>query len=288
MILTQQEALKKLQSTEFEILLSLAEFCQDNNITWFLDSGSCLGALRHQGFIPWDDDIDVGMMRADYDRFIELAKDGLPNGCSLHTARNTKGFAPLFAKVFKDGTRFETAETRSAGLAQGIFIDIFPFDFLYEDESLRTRQIETSRVAQRESYLYHSSAIRVPDKGIKGAIERLGCKVVHAGMKLSVRNPEKYQDMYDSCIPNENTGAVSKQCRSFSYSMRVIFEADDLVPPAHAIFEGHELPVPAKAETYLTKVYGDWQQIPSPGNQRTHLPLLLDFGDGTIWQVTEA
>ena len=65
--------LRRLQAVELGMLLEIGRVCAELNIEWFLDSGTALGAARHQGFIPWDDDIDVGMLRADYDRFLEEA-----------------------------------------------------------------------------------------------------------------------------------------------------------------------------------------------------------------------
>lgn len=118
-------ALRRLQETELEILKAFASFCDEHDLEWFIDSGTVLGALRHGGFIPWDDDIDVGMLREDYDRFLRLASQSFVEGYSVHTPDNTEGFAGMFAKVYKDGTLFETRETRDAGLKQGIFIDIF-------------------------------------------------------------------------------------------------------------------------------------------------------------------
>ena len=133
------EALLHLQAAELKILDAIASLCFKFNINWWLDGGTCLGAMRHGGFIPWDDDIDIGMMRSDYERFCELAPRELQSGFSLHNSRNTDSYAAMFSKVYMDGTRFENQEGRDAGSAMGIFVDIFPYDNLYIDAKLRAR-----------------------------------------------------------------------------------------------------------------------------------------------------
>lgn len=163
--MNKDEALKKLQLNELEILKTIAALCDEHGIAWFIDAGTLLGAARHQGFIPWDDDIDIAMLRSDFDRFIEVARGHLPDGYSLHTFGNTPGFAGMFAKVYRDGTVFATRETQEAGCDQGIFVDIFPYDFLEPDERIEAKQRRTAKLWQSASYLWHSKTIVVPHGG---------------------------------------------------------------------------------------------------------------------------
>lgn len=171
-MISKAHALLKLQNIELDILRVIAAFCSSHNIRWWLDGGTCLGAMCHRGFIPWDDDIDIGMMRTDYDRFCSLAEGGLPEGYSLHTSRNTAGYAAMFAMVYRDGTRFENQEHREASSSMGFFVDIFPYDQLYTDRRLRAKQVRTASIAQKRTYLYHSSTIVVPHVGILGRLEK--------------------------------------------------------------------------------------------------------------------
>lgn len=282
-----EQALKRLQKAGLSILLAIFDVCEAGGISWWMDSGTALGAMRHGGFIPWDDDIDVGMLRADYDRFLEVAPRLLPEGFSLHTARDTKGFAPLFAKVFLDGTRFETRETREAGLRQGIFVDVFPYDFLYEDSSRRKAQISSAVNAQRKSYIYHAKSINVPHGGMLGACESLGCRAMHALERLAIKNPAVLQDEFDANVPVEEGRGVSNLVLSLVWPQMEPLAVDDYLPCANASFEDYELPVPRHIEKYLTAMYGDWRKLPAPEDRHTHLPLLLDFGDGEVWVAGE-
>ena len=282
--MNQVEALHKLQAEELDVLLAISELCEKNDITWFLISGTALGAARHQGFIPWDDDIDIGMLREDYDRFLELAASGLPAGYSLHTAENTKGFAALFAKVYRDGTVFQTAETREAGCEQGIFVDIFPFDRVPRDEQECLRVRKKAAFWQRASYLYHSGRITVPHKGALGAAERIACRLAHGVARLAL-SPEAIRRHFKRL--SDEAPAPSAQGNDryimLSYPYRDPVAESLIIPTSTAPFEGHELPVPAKLHDYLESEYDDWRKLPAPEDRHTHLPERLVFSDGTEW-----
>lgn len=281
-IMNDAEALKKLQETELGILLMLDGFCKEHGIEWFMDSGTALGAMRHEGFIPWDDDIDIGMMRDQYERFVELAQEGLPEGYSLQTFENNETFAGLFAKVYKNDTAFHTKETIEAGCDQGIFVDIFPYDVLAQDPAQRARQLKTARKWQSASYLYHAKTITVPHKGFAGAIERFGCRMAHYLVR-AFTNRAAIARRFDASRSFE--GSASDEYIILSWPSMKPCRKRDMVPPSAASFCSHELPIPANPEAYLENMYGDWRRIPAPEDRRTHLPEFLDFGDGSVWHA---
>lgn len=121
----EQSVLRRLQVVELEILAAIDCVCREYGITYFLDSGTVLGARRHGGFIPWDDDIDLGMPRDDYERFLEVAPAALGKRFRVTCSRSNPHQAALFSKVMLVGMRFVTDETEEAGFDQGIFVDIF-------------------------------------------------------------------------------------------------------------------------------------------------------------------
>lgn len=152
-----QDSLQRLQAIERDIVAVIDKICRENDIEYFIDGGTCLGAVRHGGFIPWDDDVDLGMPKADYDRFCAIAPEQLPEGYSLHDSRNTRGFSGLWAKVFKDGTRFIDDNSREAGCEQGVFVDIFPYCQLDADPKIAQKQCEKARVAPAPSHISGTS-----------------------------------------------------------------------------------------------------------------------------------
>lgn len=162
--------LRRLQLTLLEIVKDIDRVCRENGIRYFLEGGSCLGARRHGGFIPWDDDVDLGMVRADYDRFLEVAPGALGEGYVVVHPGNEDRLAGQFAKVWKRGTVFATEETIEAGIPQGIFVDIFPYDEVCRDDRDAARQLGDCRTWQSISYLYHAKTIAVPHGGLKGAV----------------------------------------------------------------------------------------------------------------------
>lgn len=287
LVIDQRSALKKLQTAELEILQVVQDFCDKNGIRFFIDGGTLLGAVRHGGFIPWDDDIDIGMLREDYDKFCKLAEDGLPKGYSLHTSRNSKGYAALFAKVYKDGTVFENQEGRDAGSSMGIFVDVFPYDRLYEDGSLRRKQIKSASMAQRRCYLYHSTSITVPHRGLAGSLEKGCCRILHSLERVRVADPAVYQWMFDSSVPDPAKAVVTNECLTLVWPNMEPVELDDIFPTIDVVFEDREFPAPRKTEEYLSNMYGNWWEIPKPEDRHTHLPLYVDFGDGFQWEAGE-
>ena len=174
-MLYDDEVLRRLQLVELSILEDIDRICRECGITYFLDSGTLLGAVRHGGFIPWDDDIDIGMMRSDYDRFLSVAAEALGDRYVVSSCELRKDHAAMFAKVWLRDTIFSTNETVEAGVPQGIFVDVFPYDAVCADPASASRQAKRCRMWQSVSYLYHAKTVIVPHGGILGRCERVGC-----------------------------------------------------------------------------------------------------------------
>lgn len=284
MQLCRDEALAKLQATILEILDAIASFCAEHEITWFLDSGTTLGALRHGGFIPWDDDADVGMLRADWERFTRLARDRFIPGFSVHTAKDTEGFDGIMAKVYRDGTRFIDRRAENEGFEQGIFVDVFPYDALFADERRARAQLRRARFWTYVLYLAGSGDVNVPHGGALGATERLGAALANP-LVHALFSKERALGNFERAIPRPGD-AVSDIVVPLPYELRHPIET--LVPPATHEFCGRQFPVPADAEDYLRVKYGDWRRLPPPEARKSHLPVLIDFGDGDVYGKDEA
>mgnify|MGYP004510167333 CR=1 FL=1 len=279
--MNQEEALRRLQETELEMLRVFKDWCADKDITWFIDSGTVIGAVRHQGFIPWDDDIDVGLPRKDYELLLAESACDFPEGYSIHTSADA-GYTSLFAKMYKDGTVFDTANTLYSGCEQAIFIDIFPYDYLPVDKADRKRQKSVCAGCQRMMYLHYLSDIAVPHSGILGACEKFGCKVGHQIAKRAL-NPVAIQKRFDKAAAYD--GETCKTMMSLPWcGYMPELDEDVLLPISQAIFEGLEVPAPHKPVQYMEQLYGDWATLPPVEERHTHLPKRLVFSDGTEWR----
>lgn len=278
--------LRRLQLLELDIVLAINVLCERHDIPYFLDSGSALGAVRHAGFIPWDDDIDIGMMRDDYERFLTVARKELPPGYRLLEPGAAKGYAPMFAKVMKEGTKFYTRETIEAGLDQGVFVDVFPYDRLMTDEAAARKQAQKCQMWQRVSYLYHAKTINVPHGGALGGAESAACRVTHylvrAGLKeetIARKFREGASSGLDEAVRGGGGESGAARYAVLSYPVKSGFAAEDLLPPRLVPFEGHLLPAPQKTEYYLERKYGTtWNQLPPKEQRRNHAPEVLDLG----------
>ncbi len=131
-----RETLRKVQLVQLEIAKEIKRVCEENNIQYSLDSGTLLGAVRHKGFIPWDDDLDMAMMRNEYERFMQIAPQKLDSKYELITWKNEPMYPNQFSKVIKKGTVYRE-ETRHDDGKNGIYVDIFAYDHFPDDIKVR-------------------------------------------------------------------------------------------------------------------------------------------------------
>ena len=124
-----KEEQEKLKQIELNLLVCFKEICEKHKLDYFLTGGTLLGAVRHKGFIPWDDDIDVGMPREDYETFLRVASSCLPDGIFLQTRKTDPEVPFNFAKLRDSRTTFIETSIKDLDINHGVYIDIFPIDY---------------------------------------------------------------------------------------------------------------------------------------------------------------
>ena len=143
-----EDVIKKLNTIhkiQLELALEVKRVCNKYNIKYFLIAGTLLGAIRHKGFIPWDDDMDIGMLREDYEKFLKAWEKETSSKYFLQTWQTETQYALPFAKLRLNGTQYIEQNIAHLNLHSGIFIDIFPFDNTPDNELLKViHNIKTS------------------------------------------------------------------------------------------------------------------------------------------------
>lgn len=271
------EQLKQLQRVELEILEVISEICDNHRITWWLEGGSALGAMRHQGFIPWDDDVDLGMLYEDYVRFLEVAPVELPENMRLDDPAKNKHMACMFAKVVRTDTVFETLETRDAGYDQGVFVDIFPYGVAASSGAESLAQQRALLRCVRKRYLFASGNIKVPHRGLLGKAELVACKIAHQlinAFSSPERMNRKFWETAFSGNPERRPACTGDSIISYCYPETPI-AYERMFPTQKVAFEDRLFPVIHDVEYYLQAEYGDWRRLPPVEDRKTHKPVRL-------------
>lgn len=246
----------QLQEYSLELLLVIDKFCKRNNIPYFLGEGTLLGAVRHKGFIPWDDDIDVLMKREDYEKFINLAKEGLPQGYTLDCMETNPNHWTVCAKIqITRQTEFKQHRLEKIALSTGPHIDIFPLDYVPKQKSLRQsylgKKVDLLKVMLWIKLGYTNKVFSYKRIIIKCFGAFFSIKQIHKMIKCtmtfySTKGNNNYLVNYGSMYP------VIKQTFDKKY-----FEKHQLID-----FQQYKLPVPTNSESILTKIYGDYLEYP--------------------------
>ena len=132
--------LKKLHGVQVEMLHDFAQVCEKYKLPYFAVYGTAIGAVRHAGFIPWDDDIDVGMLRVDYDKFMEIFSKEMSDKYNLLTPQIDGRYSCTVTHIQRKNTKFVSEVTQNLKCEQCIFMDIFPFDYVPRDRKKQGAQ----------------------------------------------------------------------------------------------------------------------------------------------------
>lgn len=264
--------IKQVQNIELNILLDVDRVCRENNIPYFLDSGTALGAKRHKGFIPWDDDIDIGMLRSDYNRFLSIAQDQLSPELILQTY-HTDGAPIMFAKVRKSGTIFVEYRLRNLAIEHGIFIDIFPYDYIPDEPEKWTHIQACNELYKKFQYRLIPDRTLRPDGSLNWFVKAFVRRVVHwAHIFIS---PDKIVQKMEKEFAKFSDG---NYITCHSWGGKYCFPVDDIFPLGDIEFEGYTFPAPGNIHSFLTQLYGDYMELPPPEERVGHRPFRLSVG----------
>ena len=241
------ELLRKVQGIMLEMLETLHAICEKYNLRYWLDSGTLLGAVRHKGFIPWDDDLDVCMPIEDFFKFLEVAPSELPSHMFLQTRKTDPGFIRDFAKIRSSKgrllERFELIKLKQGRKIKyntGIYIDIFP--------CITVKKSELN---------IHKALLKLTDRIFK---------IANIGFIM-----ENWCKLIDNLMHKGWEGKDLMVVRSSRYPERNFFvPLESLYPLKLYDFEGKKFWGPKDYDPYLRVLYGDYMKLPPPEERSTH------------------
>ena len=249
--------LRRQQMRMLDILVEVDRICKKHDIPYWLSSGTLIGALRHDGFIPWDDDLDIEMMRKDYLRLMKVLPKELPNWLALQNDETDPNYFFYYAKVRDRRSRMlEQTNYDRVWKEQGIYIDIFPM----EQHPIWLHRLTEKTVG----HMYKVWRTSTDDQKAIRKVRRI----------FDVNNR-----MLFPCL--------RALCRLFpgkviTSGMGIPFHnpryADEIFPLTTHTFEGHELPVPGNADAHLRHIFGDYMQLPDLSKLSLHVAH-LEFYD---------
>ena len=241
--------LRRQQMRMLHLLKEVDRICQQHDIRYWLSSGTLIGAIRHNGFIPWDDDLDIEMMREDYLRLMKVLPKELPTDMALQNHETDPAYFFCYAKVRDRHSRMsEGNHYDRAWKEQGIYIDIFPLErqrlWIHKLSEMtighnykiwRTRTDDEKNLRKVQAIFKFNQRIIHPF--LRFLCTVTGSKTITSGLGIPYHNPRYMEDIF---------------------------------PLAEHVFEGHLFPIPHHADHLLKGIYGDYMQLPDIDHLHPH------------------
>lgn len=259
-----QEELRKAQLLMLKILKEIHRVCEENKINYFLCYGTLLGAVRHHGFIPWDDDCDIGMLREDYEKFLIIAKEQLSSEFILQTEDLDEGYGFEFSKIMLKNTLWveKNVVNNIKRKYKGIFVDIFPFDKIPSNKFILCIFSMLDKVSQLFilTKLNYTLELKTFNKRIFFLISRF----------ISIFFPIKLLRKIRKYTRKKFNAIKSNKYLNFDEYPKSIVNLDDIFELKSLPFENCFFYVPKKYDEILSNVYGNYMQLPSEDNRVSH------------------
>ena len=247
--------LRRQQMRMLEILLEVDKICKRHNIPYWLSSGTLIGAIRHDGFIPWDDDLDIEMMRKDYLRLMKVLPDELPEWLALQNDETDPNYFFFYAKVRDRRSKMlEQNGYDRIWKEQGIYIDILPMEL---------HPIWTQKLTEKTvGHMYKIWRTSTDDAKAIKSVRRIfdfNKHVVFPCLRATLFTFSSFH------FP----------LKTITSGMGIPFHnpryADEIFPLTTHVFEGHQLPVPHDADAHLRHLFGDYMKLPDLNKLALHV-----------------
>jgi lipopolysaccharide cholinephosphotransferase len=277
------DELNRLKTLEMSILKDFIEICDANDIKYFGLAGTCLGAVRHGGYIPWDDDIDVGLPRADFNRLIEIVERDYSDKYYVLNSERYENYPLMTTRICIKDTKFIEYPLKDVkDCPFGVFLDVFPYDNLADNRVARFFQQWRAWYLSKLMILRNVPEPYLAQTGFLKKVILFICRMVHKTMCFFRINRKK---LYRKCLKvctrynNRKTRKISFICDTSPHMEEDYY--DNVFPCQTIQFEGMDMKFPKDTHLHLTHLYGDtYMTLPPVEKRKTHFPYILDFGDG--------
>lgn len=266
------EELRKVQLLELKVLKEIKRVCAKHDIKYFLTGGTLIGAVRHKGFIPWDDDIDIAMMRSDYDRFIEIAPKELGPEFSLLSIQHDPKIGTFFSKVVLNGTTYRNIQQPDDAKNFGFLVDVLPYDNIYDNKLLAKLYFSWLNfcvVLYSMKNGYHNGTTKLKQFVAK-AMKICFFWVPKGWLRNNIINYP-----YRLNRKKTNTRAYLSGRYGIPREMRSAYLFGEYT---ELPFEDDSFMVLKEYHAFLTELFGDYMKLPPVEQRVTHQVAELDFG----------
>lgn len=261
--------LRKMQMIQLEMLVEVDRICKKNNIKYCIIAGTLLGAVRHKGYIPWDDDADIGMLRSEYERFCKACEKELDHTrFFFQTHSNTPGYRWGYGKVRRVGTEFVRKGQEHMPYPTGVFIDIFPLDNV--PDNLFVRRIHNIVCTVIRKILWSTVGRKTDSNTIIRGVYHLLSLFPRNFIFFLYDNLMRTSNKKDTQLvriltfPTPNNGY-------FGYYRKWYVELKEIE------FEGYNFPAPIDYDEYLTFKFGNYHELPPIEQRQGHAATRYNF-----------
>lgn len=267
-----------LHKVDLDIVKAVVKVCDENGLMYYMLGGTMLGAIRHKGFIPWDDDIDLGMPREDYERFLEIAPQLLPDYLKIVNYRNTPKYQYYITRVLDTKTKVEEERIGNDSRYTNASIDIFPIDGTPNNQLLR--KIYFFRVLSHRALMSLCYKDSIDRHRTRGRIESIFLWFMEHMPIEKITTPYKQKCKIDKLLRSQSVG---KSC--FIGNIMGAYRTREIVPKEYYgkgkmyQFEDMQLRGMELAHEYLEFTYGDYMKLPPEDKRKTHFKIIEIHGE---------
>ena len=278
-----QDESNKLKQCLLEMYSDILRVCEKYNIRVMLGGGSALGAVRHGGFIPWDDDLDLIMPREDYNKFISVFDKELSDLYEITSPNSKYNISNTFTKVYKKDTILVEMFNANSDVPKGVYIDIFPIEYVPENKYIRFLK---GFFANLTHYIGYSAMIyQLRNDILKEYFSAsLAGKVNYRlrttiGFCASFASYKKWFNFYDRVLARGKDSNLCGIPSGRGHYFGGILPKEAFLPPREILFEGRKAYVPNNVDLYLRNLYGNYLEIPPIEKRERHYFIEFKIND---------